>query len=322
MIDEVLLNLVESVLGPSIPTSRGNHAFKCPTCLKQDGKHKLEICFDTEGVNKKGKPAYQNYGCWRQCGLQGERIYTLFKKLEVDPSKFESLSFIDKTTKANPNYNKQKQTTKIKLPKEFKSLNNYSNLDIVGKHAFKYLTKTRNLTLLDIQKYNIGYCSEGRYSNRVIIPSYDENGELNYFTSRTFLPDEPRRYDNPPLSRNIIPLEMFINWDLPIILCEGMFDAITLKRNTIPLLGLSITEGLMKKLSTNKVEKIYLILDKEEQKKAISQSEKLINEGKKVYLVNLDKKDPSEVGFVNMLNILYNTKPLTLYDLMELKFNL
>ena len=312
MIDEVLLNLVESVLGSSKPTARGNHAFKCPACVKQDEKHKLEICFDTESINKKGTSAYQNYGCWR-CGLKGEKI-------KVSKSKFEDLAFIDKTTKINPNYTKY-TPQKITLPSEFKKITNYKDLSLIGKHCFNYLKK-RKITPSDIQKYNIGYCEEGRYENRIIIPSYDENGELNFFIARSILNDDPKRYDNPPTSRNIIALEMFINWDLPIILCEGMFDAIALKRNTIPLLGSFITEGLMKKLIVNKVSKIYFVMDKDARKKSLKQCEQLMNEGKKIYFVDLPKKDPSEIGFVNMLSILYNTKPLSLLELMELKFNL
>ena len=38
----------------------------------------------------------------------------------------------------------------------------------------------------DILKHNIGYCDEGKYSNRIIIPSYDSDGQLNFFVGRDF----------------------------------------------------------------------------------------------------------------------------------------
>ncbi len=38
----------------------------------------------------------------------------------------------------------------------------------------------------DIIKYNIGFCNEGPYGGRVIIPSYDDNGKLNYFIARDY----------------------------------------------------------------------------------------------------------------------------------------
>ena len=74
----------------------------------------------------------------------------------------------------------------------------------------------------------------------VIIPSYDENGELNYFISRSFEKDAFIKYRNPDCSRDIIAFELFINWSSPLILCEGAFDALAIKRNAIPLLGKNI----------------------------------------------------------------------------------
>ena len=66
----------------------------------------------------------------------------------------------------------------------------------------------------------MGYCEYGPYADRIVIPSYNSKGILNYFTSRTFKEDTFQTYKNPDTSRNIIPFEMFINWDLPVILCE------------------------------------------------------------------------------------------------------
>lgn len=318
MVNLVLLNLLESVLGKGKPTARGNYAFTCPNCNHH--KPKLEVCLDPEEVSTKGKSIYQHYGCWT-CNFRGEKISTLLKKIKAPKSKFEELNLALGTTDAKPNYDKYKNF-KIELPTEFISLKNKDKLSITGRHAYKYITKKRNLTSYDIEKYNIGYCEEGKYENRIIIPSYDSKGELNYFISRSFLPDEPRKYNNPPSSRDIIPFELFINWDLPIILCEGVFDAISLKRNTIPLLGKTITEGLMKKLISSKVNKIYIVLDNDAIKTSIQHCELLINEGKKVYFVNLPGKDPAEIGFINMLDILYKTTPLTLSDLMKLKLDI
>jgi DNA primase len=97
--------------------------------------------------------------------------------------------------------------------------------------------------------------------NMVVIPSYNSNGKLNYFTARSFEKDPYIKYRNPEASRDIIPFELFINWDLPIILCEGPFDAMAIKRNVIPLFGKNIQPALMKKIVESKVEKIYIALD-------------------------------------------------------------
>jgi len=95
----------------------------------------------------------------------------------------------------------------------------------------------------------------------IIIPSYDANGTLNYFTARSFEKEPFRKYKNPSVSRDIVPFEMFINWSSPLVLCEGPFDAIAIKRNAIPLLGKNIQSSLMKKIVSSKVEKIYIALD-------------------------------------------------------------
>ena len=195
------------------------------------------------------------------------------------------------------------------------------NNDIVARHAKAYL-KSRNINIDDIIKYNIGYCDSGRYANMVIIPSYDANGNLNYFTGRSFEKDPYVKYRNPEVSRDIIPFELFINWDSPLVLCEGPFDAIAIKRNAIPLLGKNIQQNLMKKIVTSKVGKLYIALDTDARKQALKFAEYFMNQGKEVYLVELEGKDPSDMGFAHFTKLIQNTFPLTQYDLMEKKLQL
>ena len=192
---------------------------------------------------------------------------------------------------------------------------------LIYEHDHKYL-KSRNITKDDILKYNIGYCDYGPYSDRIIIPSYDVNKKLNYFTSRTFKSDVFQKYKNPDVSRDIIPFELLINWDLPLIICEGPFDAIAIKRNAIPLLGKNIQPNLMKKIISSRVKKIYIALDTDALKQALHFCEILINEGKEVYLVELQGKDPSEVGFRSFTKLIQQTFPLNQFTLMEKKISL
>jgi len=307
MVDQILVTLVDNVLGRGKNTSKNNRAYTCPFCKHH--KPKLEVNFTPNDKNE------FPWNCW-VCGTKGRSLINLFKKIEAEPDKLGELRFILKsTTKEGPQIT---VNTKVSLPKEFKSLSNPNSSDIIAKHALKYL-HDRGITQDDIVKYNIGFCDEGKYSNRVIIPSYDGSGSLNYFTARTFDPNNPSKYKNPDVSRDIIPLELFINWSSPIVLCEGMFDAIAIKRNVIPLLGKNIQSTLMKKLVTSQVDKIYIALDKDAIKKALDFCEQLINEGKEVYLVEMDDKDPSEMGFEHFTKLIQNTLPLTFSDLFEKK---
>ena len=188
----------------------------------------------------------------------------------------------------------------------------------MARHALAYL-KNRHVSKYDILKYNIGYCKEGLYKNMIIIPTYDADGRLNYFTARSFEKEPYIKYRNPSVSRNIIPNEHLINWNLPIILCEGLFDAISIKRNAIPLLGKNIQSNLMKKIVTSVVNKIYIALDKDAMKQALRFCENLMAEGKEVYLVDMQDKDPSEMGFTNFTKLIQKTVPLTYSSLMGYK---
>jgi DNA primase len=304
MVNELLVNLVNSVLGDSKRTARGNQSYHCPFCNHH--KPKLEVNF-TE--NKKG---YNPWHCW-VCGKKGKTIKVLFKSLKVSSDKFIELS---KLVKTGSEVEEAIVQNVVELPKEFKPI--MGNLDLTSKKAYNYLKK-RNVTKDDIEKYNIGYCDYGKYKNMVIIPSYDKDGVLNYFTSRSFDKEAYIKYRNPDCSRDIIPFELFINWDSPLILCEGPFDAMAIKRNAIPLFGKNLQSNLLKKIVSSTVNKIYIALDTDAIKQALNHCEYLINQGKEVYLVELDGKDPSELGFNQFTNLIQNTFPLDQYILMEKK---
>lgn len=303
----LLLNTVESVLGKGHKTSKGNYSFHCPFCNHR--KPKLEINLVTN--SKKENP----YHCW-VCNTKGKSILTLFKKLNASREKVMEVAAIIKVT---PNQEIAEEANIVKLPKEFKSL--VGDKTIEARHARTYLKK-RGLTDEDIIKYNIGYINSGRYSDSVIVPSYDSSYKLNYFISRKIV-ESSRKYDSPSCDKNaLIGLESNINWKTPIILCEGIFDAIAVKRNAIPLFGKTISKALMKKLVESEVKTIYLALDQDAIKDALDHAMTLLNYGKSVYLVEMDGKDPSELGFEKFTKLLHNAQELTLVDLMLKKINL
>lgn len=303
MVNQLLITLTNSVLGKGHSTARNNQAYKCPFCNHH--KPKLEINFSE---NTKGENPWH---CW-VCNKKGKKLATLFKQVGAPSEKLSELSSLVKSN--IPLGDAITETRKISLPKEFKPLHSISPNDVTGKHALKYL-KSRGLTKEDILRYNIGYCESGRYASMVIIPSYDENGELNYFVSRSFISSNKL---NPSVSKDIIGFEFFVNWHSPIVLCEGAFDAISIKRNAVPLFGKIISKKLMKKLVTSAVEKVYIALDKDAIKDALEHCKTLMDFGKKVYLVEMQDKDPNELGFKNFTNIIQQTPTLT-YDMLMKK---
>jgi transcription elongation factor Elf1 len=309
MESSVLLNILERYLGTSKQTAKGNHSFHCPNCNHH--KPKLEINLNTHSWN-----------CW-VCGnrdnFKGKTIKSLFKRINVDIKNIPDLKYISKPSKkVVPN---KDNIEKIQLPPEFISLKNISKKNILGRHALNYL-KSRGLSDDDITKYNLGICEIGKYKEMLIIPSYDENGILNYFTSKGFMEYNEKVKVNPPFSRDIIGFEIFINWNKPIILVEGPFDAMTVKRNVIPLFGKVILPELEKKIIKSNVNKIYIALDEDAHKESLKHCEHFMNNGKEVYLVDIKDKDFNELGFEESLKVLHNSHPLTFKDLITQKMNL
>ena len=274
-------------------------------------KPKLEINFDSH--KNKANP----WHCWA-CDVRGKSIIPLLRKANAPQDKIEYA----KTLVVDSSYNYVEKTyAALTLPSEFISLSSVDSPTLSMRHAQAYI-KNRGVSNHDISQYNIGYCDEGLYKNMIILPTYDAEGSLNYFTARSFEKDPFTKYRNPSVSRDIIPNEYFINWNIPVILCEGIFDAIAIKRNAIPLLGKSIQSSLMKKLIVSAVDKIYIALDSDAIKQALRFCEKLMAEGKEIYLVDLQDKDPAELGFANFTKLIQNTFPLTYSQLLSKKLAL
>ena len=130
-------------------------------------------------------------------------------------------------------------------------------------------------------------------------------------------PNSKLKYKNPPMSKDTVCFEMFINWNEPIVLCEGVFDAITIRRNVIPLLGKFPSKTLVKRLVEKKVKKIYVALDEDAKKDAVKLSKFLMDYGITTHLLDLKEKDPSELGFSNFWKILKQTKQTKFSDLIK-----
>ena len=311
MDNTALLFLAESVLGKGQSTSKGNYAFKCPFCTHH--KNKMEVNLRTTAKRE------NFWHCWI-CGAKGKTLLSLFKKIKAPTNKIAELNIL-----VVPDNTKSIELSILQLPKEFISLINSIEdrvAQIEAKHALKFL-KQRGLKQDDIIKYNIGFCKEGKYEGRVIIPSYDEDRKLNYFIARDYKGETPQKYKNPPVSaKDVIGFELYINWDAPIILVEGMFDALTIKRNVIPLFGKVIHSRLLQKLVKSSVDRIYIALDNDARRDALKQAEMLMSYGKEVYMVEMEGKDANEIGFENFLNTIEQTQPLNFQSLLEKKLQL
>lgn len=304
----LLLNCLESVLGKGKKTSKGNYAFVCPFCKHHKPKLEIRLAIDKKGENP--------YHCW-VCETKGLKLSTLFNKTKVSREKLSELHSILGTSSRQ---DIEKNTNQVSLPPEFKHLIADNSLE--ARRAKVYLKK-RGITETEIIKYGIGHATSGKYNNHIIIPSFNNDYRVNYFVARSLDPKAYRKYDSPSCDKNnVIGFEALINWSLPIILVEGSFDAIAVRRNAVPLFGKLISTALMKKLIESNVKTIYVALDRDAQKYALNHAETLMNYGKEIYFIDMEYKDPSEVGFEHFTKLLHSATPLTFMDLMQKKLGL
>jgi DNA primase len=295
-----LVTLLEKVLGKSYQLKNGEHAYFCNFCNHH--KKKLQVNLET-----------QKWHCWT-CNAGGHKISQLLRKLGAPKNLIkEALQLVDEYV----SYETDKKETihNVSLPDEYKPLW-ISTDDPVYKNAIYYLKK-RRINAIEILRYSIGYCDRGPYSNRIIIPSYDEDGKLNYFIARDMFPNSKFKYKNPPMSKDTVAFELFINYNLPLIFCEGVFDAISIRKNAVPLLGKFPSKSLVKKLVEKKVKKIYVALDDDARKDAIKLTQFLMDSGIETYLLEMKEKDPSELGFTDFWDLVDRTTQTRFSDIIK-----
>lgn len=240
----------------------GQISFDCCACaadkdlLIGDGKGNLEINY------KKG--VYKCWSCKDTNNMSGY-IPALIRK--YGQKKHLKQYLIIKPDSRAVNYETgEKLPIEVKLPETFLSLKEKYIYDSRYQEVMKYL-KIRRITQDIIDYYNIGYTTGGKHFLRVIIPSYDSYGELNYFSGRAFSWVKPKYMNDESDKTNIIFNEFKINWDATIYLVEGPFDHIVTP-NSIPLLGKYISELLLETLIEKAKANIVIVLDSDAEKDA------------------------------------------------------
>ena len=225
--------------------------FTCPVCNHH--KRKFSINLD--------KAVYK---CW-VCDYRGHNIRRLVRRFGnyIQLQSWDQLSdesdlerFADLFMEGFDHENNAKTT--VSIPDEFVTLTQ-SNMPATAAYAMKYL-KSRGISDADILKWKIGYCFSGEFRNRIVIPSFDEDGDCNYFVARSYSGDS-FKYKNPKVSKDIIFNELFIDWNKDLVLVEGVFDALV-AGNAVPILGSTLRPGskLLRKIVWNDTP-IYVALD-------------------------------------------------------------
>lgn len=306
--ESYLLGGLETHLGKSHKTSHTNYAFNCPFCNHRKPKLEVNVKTSDKGENP--------FACW-VCGVKGRKLSKLLRLLKVSREEaLKVLQYVKKGTEEDF-YSYANEST-LELPKEYIPLWNSSESSIPASRAKKYLY-SRGLTEYDIRKYQIGYAVDGEYADRVIIPSYNEFGKLEMYIARS-IQEAFIAYLKPVVNTNeIVFFDSLINWSKPVVVCEGVFDAIAIKRNATPLLGKFARIGLKRRLIENKTPAVYIALDLDAKKEALQLGEDLLKLGQKTYIIEMDEKDPGSVNTFKFQEYLRQAQELDTTMLLKYK---
>lgn len=246
--------ILNEVLGTG--SDKGSEVlFTCPVCDHHKRKFSINV----------GKDCYK---CWI-CDYRGRHIRRLVRRFgnhhqlvawdqlfgRQDLERFNDL-FMEEVV--------ERVKQKMEVPPEFLSLAT-DNLPATGLHAMRYLT-SRGLTKADILRWKIGFCFDGEYRNRIIIPSFDDDGDCSYFIARSYSGDS-YKYKNPPASKDVVFNDLFVDWNKDLVLVEGVFDALV-AGNAVPILGSTLRpdSDLLRKIVYNDTP-IYVAMDPDAAKK-------------------------------------------------------
>ena len=286
-------SLISGILGRYYK-SGDEYLYSCPYCKCH--KHKFSINIEKNV-----------YKCWI-CDTRGKNLYRIVRRFgtfsqqekwkeltgqKEDINNFDSLF--------EPDFNEEKIEQILEIPEGFHSLTSIPK-SRTAKIALRYL-KNRDINKEDILRWKIGFCNSGEFKNRIIIPSFNINGELSYFIARSFIEDY-RRYINPPASRDIVFNELYIDFDEEVTIVEGVFDALKAK-NSIPILGSTIreTSKIFKKIVENDTP-VLLALDPDAKKKSEAIKRLFLKYGVEVrevkYVDNRDIGDMSKEEVIKL----------------------
>jgi len=254
-----VIEILEDILGDSNMHNdyKGQMSFDCPVCSYDikgldhgDGKGNLEVNYK-----------YNVFKCW-VCAESHETHGSIFKLVKKFGNPKQLKNYLLLKPDEGEDFSKRVYKT-VKLPQDFipfKEASEGLKMTPYYKQAYNYI-KSRNITDLMVQMYNIGFCYRGIYENRIIIPSYDCERRINYFIARSYLNRTKMKYKNPEAQKELIIFnEYLVDWNETIYIVEGAFDSIFIP-NAIPLLGKFMSDHLFHTLYEKVKGKIIIVLD-------------------------------------------------------------
>ena len=295
------INFLESFLNTSLSKDGQNINIWCPFC-KHSNKNKLKLAIHLEK---------NIYHCWL-CDKKGSNVSYLISKLNSSKkdkalklfktSNKKSNDFDSILNSLNNEWDFAKDSLEviepIDFPEDFRMLaTDFNSNDPDVRDIFKYAL-SRGISKHKLWLLKVGYSHKIDFRRSLIIPSLDEDGEINFYTSRKIdvSSKDSYKYKNASVQKkSIIFNDININWSLPLTIVEGPLDLIKTNDNATCLLGSSLTEDMLlfKKIVSNGTE-VNLALDSDVYYKTINIADLLSSYNIKVNI--LDTRCAEDVG--------------------------
>ena len=278
------IELLRRALGPGDVWRDGtNVSFQCPSCGKNPEKKKLVVRIDNE-----------MWHCW-VCDMKGRSILTLLRKFAKEYSGEWRNRFT--TERRNSFEDDEKPAPEPMVLPECMPIDELvGSIDPDARSIVRYL-EGRNVSLDKAYRYRLCGGVRGRARGRVVFPSFDFEGKLNYWTARS-VRDSNNKYINPKVERrDIIFNEIDIEWSKELVLVEGPFDLLNAGSNATPLLGSFLSrESLLFKRIVESKTPVVLALDSDMEKKSHEIAKSLYAYGASVRIAELGgNKDVGEM---------------------------
>lgn len=249
-------------------STRGWIRGDCPYCSGRD-------CFAVNPNSFRSK-------CFKDCGVERNPLMAILK-LEGFQTLNEVKIFLKGFDWGDYKAVEVKRVKRrpIILPEHF-SLLSIGNTQW-GKFARQYIKNKRHLSPNKLALKGWGYCSDGSYKGRIIIPYYKQ-GHLIYFTSRQYIELSRNKFKNPAFEDFGIGKEMVIyNEDAlyiyqKVYLVESIMNAETLGDKAIAIGGKAISPYQKDIILNSPITSIVMILDRDAYKETLKLALELIGE--------------------------------------------
>jgi hypothetical protein len=142
----------------------------------------------------------------------------------------------------------------------------------------------------------MGYVDSGFLSGRVVVPSFDSFGSVNFWSARSVDPGEHLRYRLPLATKDVVSNEHMVDWTSPVYLVEGVFDEVAVGPQAISLYGKYMLPTLARRLVERRPPMVHVCLDSDARSDAMALMRRLVAYDLPCSLLDLDGKDPGSVG--------------------------